>query len=286
MAGGGMKDIKRRIKSVESTMQITKAMELVASSKLKKAKEKAEQSKPYFNVLYETIQNILANTKITGSIYTTQREVKKSLFVVIAGDRGLAGGLNSNVFKHATALMQGKQADLITVGRRSGEFFSKRGYNVISSYSNIGETMSFYDAHDIVADIMEQYDKREVDEVYVCYTEFVSTLTQVPKHIKLLPMVPEENYENPNNRVVDILYEPSEESVFNQLVPKYLEGIIYSTIVDSYASEQGARRAAMESATDNASEMIDELDLQYNRARQAAITQEISEIVGGAEALQ
>lgn len=286
MAGGGMKDIKRRIKSVESTMQITKAMELVASSKLKKAKEKAEQSKPYFNVLYDTIQNILANTKITGSIYTQNREVKKSLYIVVAGDRGLAGGYNSNLFKHAQNLMQGKNADLITIGRRTQEYFGKRDYNIISSFSNVGETMSFYDAYDIVKDLMDKYDKGEADEVYICYTEFVSTLNQIPKHIKLLPMVPSEDHENPNGKIVDILYEPSEESVFNKLVPKYLEGIIYSTIVDSYASEQGARRAAMESATDNASEMIDALDLQYNRARQAAITQEISEIVGGAEALQ
>ena len=286
MAGGGMKDIKRRIKSVESTMQITKAMELVASSKLKKAKEKAEQSKPYFNVLYETIQNILANTKVTDSAYTSQRPVKKSLLIVIAGDRGLAGGLNSNIFKHATSLMEGKEVELITVGKRSGEYFKKRGYQVLDSYANIGETMSFYDAYDIVEQVTERYAKGEVDEVFVCYTEFVSTLTQVPKHIQLLPMVAEENYQSPSGKMVDILYEPSEESVFNQLVPKYLEGIIYSTIVDAYASEQGARRTAMESATDNASEMIDELDLQYNRARQAAITQEISEIVGGAEALQ
>ena len=284
MAGGGMKDIKRRIKSVESTMQITKAMELVATSKLKKAKVKAEQSKPYFNILYETIQGILANTKVTGSLYTREKEIKKSLFIVIAGDRGLAGGYNSNLFKHVTALMQGKNPILITVGRRTQEYFSKRGYEISASHSNVGETMSFYNASDIVRDVMERYNKGEADEVYICYTEFVSTLSQVPKHIRLLPMVRDENYEN--TRSADILYEPSEESVFDKLVPKYLEGIVFSTIVDSYAAEQGARRTAMESATDNASEMIDDLELLYNRARQAAITQEISEIVGGAEALQ
>ena len=284
MAGGGMKDIKRRIKSVESTMQITKAMELVASSKLKKAKVKAEQSKPYFNILYETIQGILANTKVTDSLYTREKEIKRSLFIVIAGDRGLAGGYNSNLFKHVTALMQGKNPILITVGRRTQDYFSKRGYEISASHSNVGETMSFYNAADIVRDVMERYNKGEADEVYVCYTEFVSTLSQVPRHIRLLPMVQDENYEN--KRSADILYEPSEESVFDTLVPKYLEGIIFSTIVDSYAAEQGARRTAMESATDNASEMIDDLELLYNRARQAAITQEISEIVGGAEALQ
>ncbi len=284
MAGGSMKDIKRRIKSVESTMQITKAMELVASSKLKRAKEKAEQSKPYFNILYDTIQGILANTKVTDSVYTQEREIKKSLFVIIAGDRGLAGGYNSNLFKHAVNLMQGKNPLLITVGRRTQEFFGKRGYEVVASHSNIGETMSFYDAADIVRDITEIYDNKQADEVYICYTEFVSTLSQVPKSIRVLPMVKASDYTS--KRQADILYEPSEESVFDTLVPKYMEGIVFSTIVDSYASEQGARRTAMESATDNAAEMIDELDLLYNRARQAAITQEISEIVGGAEALQ
>lgn len=285
MAGGGMKDIKRRIKSVESTMQITKAMELVASSKLKKAKEKAEQSKPYFNTLYDTIQNLTASTKITGSPYTRVRPVNKSLFIVIAGDRGLAGGYNSNLFKLATSSMQGKNVELITIGRRTDEFFRKRGYEIVQSYMNISETMSFYGAHDIVKLVMERFDSGNVDEVVICYTEFVSTLTQVPRSIPLLPMAAMDR-EPKEQRLVDILYEPSEESVFHQLVPKYLEGIVYSTIVDSFASEQGARRAAMESATDNASEMIDALDLQYNRARQAAITQEISEIVGGAEALQ
>lgn len=284
MAGGSMKDIKRRIKSVESTMQITKAMELVASSKLKKAKEKAEQSKPYFNVLYETIQGMLANTRVTDSIYTEKRAVKKSLYIVIAGDRGLAGGYNSNVLKHAASLMEGKEALILTVGKRAQEYYTKRDYEIVASHSNIGETMSFYDAADIVRDIMAIYDRGEVDEVHICYTEFVSTLSQVPKNIQLLPMVRDENYEN--TRSADILYEPSEESVFEGLVPRYLEGIIFSAIVDSYASEQGARRTAMESATDNAAEMIDDLDLLYNRARQAAITQEISEIVGGAEALQ
>ena len=148
MAGGSMKDIKRRIKSVESTMQITKAMELVASSKLKRAKEKAEQSKPYFNTLYETIQGMLANTKVTDSIYAQHREVKNSLFVIVAGDRGLAGGYNSNLFKHATSLMEGKNSQLITVGRRTEEYFRKRDYRLIASHDNVGETMSFYNAAD------------------------------------------------------------------------------------------------------------------------------------------
>lgn len=283
MAGASMKDIKRRIKSVENTMQITKAMELVASSKLRRAKERVEQSRPYFNTIKDTVKEILSNTKITESQYTKKRDVKNSLYIIIAGDRGLAGGYNSNLLKFAVNEMKNKNVKIITVGRKAQEFFVKRDYDVIDSYLNVAETLSFGDTNKIVANAIAEFDNQNVDEVFICYTEFVSTLSQVPKIEKILPL---ETVEVKADKVSSMEYEPSVSLVFKSLVPIYLEGILYSTIVDSFASEQGARRTAMESATDNASDMIDGLNLQYNRARQAAITQEISEIVGGADALQ
>lgn len=282
MAGGGMKDIKRRIKSVESTMQITKAMELVASSKLRKAKEKVEQSRPYFKIVDETILDIIANTKVSDSPYTKAREVKNTLFIVVAGDRGLAGGYNSNLLKMAVSEMKDKNSKLITVGRKAQDFFSKRKYEILHKFPNIAEDLSFVDVSKIVGYTLEAFDNEEIDEAFICYTEFVSSLSQVPKMKRILPLMVEGEVE----KTGAIEYEPSPAAVFRTLVPRYIEGIVYSTIVDSYAAEQGARRTAMESATDNAKDMISNLNLQYNRARQAAITQEISEIVGGAEALQ
>lgn len=283
MAGANMKDIKRRIKSVESTMQITKAMELVASSKLRRAKERVEQSRPYFNTITEKVEEILVNTKVTESSYTRKREVKNSLYIVIAGDRGLAGGYNSNLLKFASNQMKDKNSKVIAIGRKAQEFFTKRNYDVVSSYVGICEHLNFKNVGTIVTEALREFDNKNVDEVFIIYTEFVSTLSQVPRVKKILPL---ERPDVTPQKIASIEYEPSVGSVFRSLVPRYLEGIIFGAIVESFASEQGARRTAMESATDNASDMIDGLNLQYNRARQAAITQEISEIVGGADALQ
>ncbi|MGB5822510.1 MAG: ATP synthase F1 subunit gamma [Proteocatella sp.] len=283
MAGAGMKDIKRRIKSVESTMQITKAMEMVSSSKLRRAKEKVENSRPYFNILQETIQKVLDNTKSLKSTYTENREIKNSLFIVIAGDRGLAGGYNANVIKTAILEMEGKQTKIIPIGRKASEYFGKRDYEVVEDYVNIAETLDFTDAALIMAIANDMFRKKEVDEVYVCYTEFVSALTQTPRTIKLLPL---QLQKNPGEIISSLEFEPSPEAVFDRMIPRYLEGIVYSAIVDAFAAEQGSRRTAMESASDSAGDMIDSLSLLYNRARQAAITQEITEIVGGVEALK
>lgn len=283
MAGAGMKDIKRRIKSVESTMQITKAMELVSSSKLRRAKEKVEKSRPYFNILQETIQKVLDNTKSLKSVYTKEREIKNSLFIVIAGDRGLAGGYNANIIKSAVAEMEGKNPKIIPIGRKASEYFGKRNYEVVEDYVNVAESLDFIDAALITSVADEMYRNGKVDEVYVCYTEFVSALTQTPRTIKLLPL---QMQKSPADIISSLEFEPSPEEVFDRMIPRYLEGIVYSTIVDAFASEQGARRTAMESASDNAGEMIDSLSLLYNRARQASITQEITEIVGGAEAIK
>ena len=278
MASGNMKDIKRRIKSVQSTMQITKAMELVASSKMRHAKERALGARPYFNALYQTITRLAGATRGSESVYTRPREVKNSLYIVIAGDRGLAGGYNANLFKLAAAEMQGKQAQVITIGKKAQEHYAKRPITVAADYPGIAETMRISDTHPIVEDMLKLFREGKVDEVFLCYTEFISPLQQEPKCLKLLPAHFDKQ---PAGAHVLTEYDPSPESVFDAVIPEYLYGVLYGAVVESYCSEQSARRMAMEAASDNAGEMIENLNLSYNRARQAAITQEITEIVAG-----
>lgn len=270
MASGNMKDIKRRIKSVQSTMQITKAMELVASSKMRRAKERALGARPYFNALYQTITRLAGATRGSESVY-----------IVIAGDRGLAGGYNANLFKLAAAEMQGKQAQVITIGKKAQEHYAKRPVTVAADYPGIAETMRISDTHPIVEDMLKLFREGRVDEVFLCYTEFISPLQQEPKCLKLLPAHFDAADEQPAGAHVLTEYDPSPESVFDAVIPEYLYGVLYGAVVESYCSEQSARRMAMEAASDNAGEMIENLNLSYNRARQAAITQEITEIVAG-----
>ena len=289
MASGNMKDIKRRIKSVESTMQITKAMELVASSKLRKAKEKADKARPFFNALYDTMCNIQSENPGFFSQYMKRREVKTILMVVIAGDRGLAGGFNSNVLKLAQARINelkaaGQQAKIVAIGKKASEYFLKRGYTVSESYINIGEGINIYQATDIADRIVYPFVKGEVDRVELFRTEYVSPLLQRAESLPLLPLDIQQTEAQETKSLELPIYEPSARDVFDSIVPKYISGIIFGAVVDSFASEQAARRNAMESASDNASEMISNLSLLYNRARQASITQEITEIVGGASA--
>ena len=269
MASGNMKDIKRRIKSVQSTMQITKAMELVASSKMRHAKERALGARPYFNALYQTITRLAGATRGSESVYTRPREVKNSLYIVIAGDRGLAGGYN------------GKQAQVITIGKKAQEHYAKRPITVAADYPGIAETMRISDTHPIVEDMLKLFREGRVDEVFLCYTEFISPLQQEPKCLKLLPAHFDAADKQPAGAHVLTEYDPSPESVFDAVIPEYLYGVLYGAVVESYCSEQSARRMAMEAASDNAGEMIENLNLSYNRARQAAITQEITEIVAG-----
>lgn len=280
MASGNMKDIKRRIKSVQSTMQITKAMELVASSKLRRAKERVQQSRPYFNAIYDTITRISAQSR-ENSVYGRHSVVKNSLFIVIAGDRGLAGGFNSNILKLATAQMEGKSVKVLTVGKKSQEFFGKRGYTSVGDYPGLAETLRIAETHEIVDQFLEMYRKQEIDEIFLCYTEFVSPLTQEARCIQLLPSDFKKPEAVTGKKTAATEYDPSPEAVFESIIPEYLYGVLYGAVVESYASEQSARRMAMESASDNAGEMIENLNLSYNRARQAAITQEITEIVAG-----
>ena len=281
MATANMKDIKRRIKSVESTMQITKAMELVASSKLRKAKERAEVAQPFFNALYETMCDIAADSVFT-SIFTKQSKMKNSLLIVIAGDRGLAGGFNSNVLKsaynRAVELQKNGNVKILPIGKKAVEFFKKRNFDIIAGYQQVSENLTIYTARDISEEVITCYKSNTVDRVELFYTTFISVLDQQPQNLSILPVDLQNERKNKSSATI---YDPSPEAVFDGLIPKYLSGIIYGAIVDSFASEQAARRTAMQSASDNAGDMIDDLSLIYNRARQSTITQEISEIVAG-----
>ncbi|MBR4346072.1 MAG: ATP synthase F1 subunit gamma [Oscillospiraceae bacterium] len=283
MASGNMKDIRRRIKSVESTMQITKAMELVASSKLRRAKERADNAQPYFTELYLTMCEIQAENPGFLSPFTKAKDDGKYLFVVIAGDRGLAGGFNNSIFKlvHARAEECGgmENVEIMAFGRKAVEHFNRRGCTMKSEYAGIGDTLGVHHAQFIAEDIVTAYTRGQYRSVELFYTQFVSPLTQTATTMGLLPVnIPKDN-ELPSKNIP--IYEPSAGVVFDNIVVHYLTGMVFCAVLESFASEQAARRNSMENASDNAQEMINTLSLDYNRARQAAITQEITEIVAG-----
>ena len=282
MAGVSTKDIKNRIRSMESTKQITKAMEMVAASKLRQAQNRITASRPYFEILSNTISDIVATNRDFTSPYLRRREGTKVLFVVIAGDRGLAGGYNSNVIKLAAAQMEGKEPTVLPIGKKAVDYFRSKGYQLLTdAYAEAAE-VGVGDCFSIAKLLSKVYLADQFDEIHVAYTNFVSVLSQTPASRQLLPLVTEDR-EKPASRMIT-LYEPDPEAVFASIVPEYLGGIVYGALCESRCAEQAARRTAMDSATSNAEDMIADLSLKYNRARQAAITQEITEIVAGAEA--
>ena len=283
MAGASMKDIKLRIRSVNSTMQITKAMEHVASSKLRKAKERQERSRPYFEGLKKTLVDIESNTRDFSSPYQAQREVKKRCLIMIAGDRGLAGGYNSNIIKAVTEIMQdGTPVCILPIGKRAVDFCNRKGIEILTTEFAEAALISIPDCFAISNLVTQGYLSGQFDEVSIIYTQFVSMLTQTPRAESLLPLKAEGGQKREGLRSL-VLYEPSPEEVYDAIVPGYMAGMIYGAMCESVASEQGARRTAMDAASKNAAEMIEDLSLRYNRARQGAITQEITEIVAGAE---
>ncbi len=277
-----MRDIKRRIKSVKSTQQITKAMKMVAAAKLRRAQERVVQARPFAKELTETLGRLVAVAKDAAHPLLEVREPKSIGYVVITADRGLAGGYNANLIRKAnTEIKELGEVSLVTVGRKSRDFFRRIGRPIKSEFVGLGEDIDFSTAKEIANTVMNLYTSGEFDEVYLVYTEFVTALTQKPTTIKLLPVqTPEQS-----GPQLDYIYEPSPEAVLNVLLPKYVETTLFRALLESKASEHGARMTAMGSATENAKEMIDKLTLSFNRARQAAITREISEIVGGAAAL-
>ena len=280
MAGVSTKEIKNRIRSMESTKQITKAMEMVAASKLRRAQAQVLNSRPYFETLYATIHDIVDSNRDFSSPYLMNRGEKKAAYIVIAGDRGLAGGYNSNILKLVMAQITDKDAVVLPIGKKAVDYFKTHNVPMLTTNYAEAEKMSLGDCFPVAKTMSKGYLAGEFDEVYVAYTNFVSVLSQTPGSLRLLPLLREETGKE-GTVSTDILYEPDCTEVFNAIVPEYLGGILYGALCESRASEQAARRTAMDSATQNADEMIADLSLQFNRARQAAITQEITEIVAG-----
>lgn len=280
MAGVSTKEIKNRIRSMESTKQITKAMEMVAASKLRRAQAQIANSRPYFEILHSTIQDILRTNREFESAYLKQRPVKKVLYIVIAGDRGLAGGYNSNILKMVQSEIQEKDAVVLPIGKKAVDFFRARKIPALTEHYGEAADVSIGDCFSIAKQLCGGFLDGEYDEIRVAYTAFVSVLSQEPQSLALLPLTKSDSQEDSSSRS-QIIYERGSEEVFSAIVPEYLGGILYGALCESRASEQAARRSAMDSATQNADEMIADLSLKFNRARQAAITQEITEIVAG-----
>ena len=276
-----MNDIKARIKSVQSTMQITKAMELVATSKLRRAKERVEKSRFFHEVLAEAIETLQTTEEAGSSVWGNPREEKKTLYIVMAGDRGLAGGYNTNVFRLAEKLAQGKNAVYLPIGKKALDYYR---HKEVPLYGESAEYIADLDVGDVLtigADVCESFRDGEVDAVVLVYTNFTSMLSQTPIYKQLLPFSGGER----KKESFAPCFEGNAEEMLDRIVPDYVGGFLYTAVCEALASESGARRSAMNAANKNAGEMIDGLMLSYNRARQSVITQEITEIVSGAEAL-
>jgi len=279
MAGVSTKEIKNRIRSMESTKQITKAMEMVAASKLRRAQAQVQNSRPYFEIFSNAIQDILESNRDLSSPYLKQRPVSKVMYIVIAGDRGLAGGYNSNILKLVQSRIDGKDAVVLPIGKKAVDYFKSHKVPTLTEQYAEAASVSIGDCFSISRQLSKAFLSGEFDEVHVAYTDFISVLSQNPVSKQLLPLIPEKNESRENTHLVS--YEPDSEEVFSAIVPEYLGGVLYGALCESRASEQAARRSAMDSATQNAEDMIADLSLKFNRARQAAITQEITEIVAG-----
>ena len=280
MAGVSSKDIKSRIRSMEATKQITKAMEMVAVSKLRRTQAQVLNARPYFEVLYETVHDIVDSGSDFSSPYLTERPVKHTAFVVIAGDRGLAGGHNSNILKLCFAEMEGKDVTVLPIGKKCVDFFRSRCITLLTENYLEAEEVSVSDCFSVAKMLCNAHLAGQFDEIRIGYTNYVSALSQTPTTLKLLPLLRQKTRRK-SGASSNILYEPNSTEVFNAIIPDYVGGILYGALCESRASEQAARRTAMDSATRNASDLIADLSLKYNRARQAAITQEITEIVAG-----
>lgn len=289
-----IKEVRERIVSVKSTQQITKAMKMVAAAKLRRAQDSIIQMRPYAEKLNSILQNVSSSLEGTSlsNEYAQEREVKKVLIIAITSDRGLCGAFNSSVFKGVNALIAEKYADMdlnesvtiLPIGKKAQEYYVKRDYNVISDFTGVFANLSFEAVRKAAEYAMESFTSEEYDTVEVVYNEFKNVATQILRKEQFLPMVEAES-EGEVSADVDYIFEPSKEYIVKDLIPTSLKVQLYKAVLESNASEHGARMTAMDKATDNAGELLKELKLQYNRSRQAAITTEILEIVGGAEAL-
>lgn len=290
MAGAGVREFKRRIRSVKNTQQITKAMKMVAAAKLRKAQERAESSRPYTETLQGTLARLASlSTDVEHPLLVKREEVRKVGYIVVTSDRGLCGGYNTNILKVAneTIAADDRKAEtgIIAVGRKGRDFYRKRS-GLDAEYTNLGDSVSYADAREIAEYVINAYENEELDEVYLVYSRFVNVLRQVPTVTKLLPIetLEQEDQEIPE-KYVEYIYEPSAELILLTLLPRYVGSQVYHAMLEGKASELGAKLTAMGNATQNAGEIIDDLTRQMNKVRQSAITDEILDIVGGAEAL-
>lgn len=280
----GVRDIRRRIRGVSNMQQITKAMKMVAAAKLRRAQEKVIASRPYSKQLQDVLSRLVQAQTDGSHPLLEKRPVKKIGYILVTSDRGLCGGFNANLIRKTRGILE-KQQDiktgLVTVGRKGSDYFGRRETQIISRFTGLGDSPDFSQARKIAGDIIGLYTSGEFDEVYLVYSKFISVLTQEPTLAKILPIEPSQEKAGG-----EYLFEPSPQQMLEYLLPSYVESQIFSALLESKASEMGAKMTAMDSATENAKEMIEKLTLAMNRARQAAITKEISEIVGGAAALE
>ena len=282
-----LKEIRLRITSVGSTMQITSAMKMVSAAKLKRAQDAIIQMRPYANKLTELLKNLSASLDSSdGGVYTQEREIKNVLLVTVTSNRGLCGGFNAYIMKKAKALINEEYANakvsILSIGKKSSEHFTKNGFNVASTHDALFGDLTFDNVAIVAEGIMERFVEGDYDKVVLVYNQFKNAATQIIMTENFLPV---QAAENNSEIVVDYIFEPTKQEIVEQLIPKSLKTQLFKAVLDSHAAEHGARMTAMHKATDNASELKKDLTLTYNKARQAAITNEILEIVGGAEAL-
>ncbi|GLB32742.1 ATP synthase gamma chain [Lacrimispora amygdalina] len=280
-----IRDIKRRRDSIQSTEQITKAMKLISTVKLQKSRAKAEASKPYYDMMYDTINSMLRKSGTIEHKYLKAGDSKRKAVIVITSNRGLAGGYNSNIAKLVLQdeRLKPELTDVYAIGRKGKDALGKKGYNIAQDYSEVINEPIYRDAADITMELLDAFGQNRIGEIYLVYTSFKNTVTQIPTLKKLLPVEMAEGSEKADLALMN--YEPNEDEVLDSIIPKYMSSLIYGALLEAVASENGARMTAMDSATNNAEDMIEELGLIYNRARQGSITQELTEIIAGANAI-
>ena len=282
-----MREIKRRKSSIASTQQITKAMKLVSTVKLQRAKGKAEATKPYFDCMYDTVAKMLSKSGTVDHPYLRSGQSGKKAVIAITSNRGLAGGYNNNIVKLVTSdeTFNVENAEIYALGKKGRDSFTSRGYTIASDLSEVMNGPMYTDAKELSEALLAKFEKGEISEIYLAYTVFKNTVTHVPTMLKLLPVEIGETESTEAGDNIPMNYEPGEEEALGMIIPKYITSLIYGAMMEAVASENGARMQAMDSATSNAEEMIQKLSLDYNRARQGSITQELTEIIAGAQAI-
>jgi len=284
----GAKEIRTQIKSIKNTQKITRAMEMVSASKMRGAQNRMQAARPYAEKIRQVISHLaLANPEYKHPFLQARKENRVG-YIIVSSDRGLAGGLNTNLFRQVVAAagrdrQAGLELDIVTIGNKAIQFFKRFGGNVVAQASNLGDTPHLADLIGTVKVMLDAYRDGKIDRLVLCYNRFVNTMTQAPTLEQVLPLPPAQQVEQKHSW--DYLYEPTAPEVLDQLLTRYVESLVYQAVVENIASEQAARMVAMKAASDNAGNLIDELQLAYNKARQAAITKELSEIVGGAAAV-